>query len=199
MDNFPPGLDKWFSSDSQFHELFPESVQALARSHWTPLSVAQKAANFLAADKGSRVLDIGSGIGKFCLAAAYYKPNAFYYGVEQRLDLVTYADNARQILGFKNVSFIHGNLMQLDFKNYDHFYFYNAFYENLVHTEKIDNNLTYSIEIYNQYNRFLYKQLDKKLSGTRIAVYHGMEDILPPGYLEGGSEMDDLLKYWVKE
>ncbi len=192
-------IDKWFNSDSQFHALYPESVQALARNHWTPLNVAQKAADFLAADKGAKVLDIGSGIGKFCLAAAYYKPTAFYYGIEQRKDLVAYAEKARQTLGFKNVSFVHGNLLEIDFNKYDHFYFYNSFYENLVHTEKIDNNLAYSIEIYNQYNRYLYKQLDKKPSGTRVATFHGMDNILPNDYLEGGSDLDDLLKYWVKE
>jgi len=32
-------------------------------------------------------LDIGSGVGKFCLAGAYYKPSASFFGVEQRKDL----------------------------------------------------------------------------------------------------------------
>ena len=91
-DSVKEDLDKWFSSDSQFHALFPASVHELARNHWTPLRIAQKAADFLAAEGGMKILDIGSGIGKFCLAAAYYKPNAFYYGIEQREDLVAYAE-----------------------------------------------------------------------------------------------------------
>ena len=200
MDDFPsPDLDKWFSSESQFHLLYPASLHELSRNHWTPLLVAEKAVNFLAAENGARILDIGSGIGKFCLAAAYFKPNSTFYGIEQRKDLVDYAEAARQVLGLKNVSFIPGNVMGIDFKNYDHFYFYNSFYENLAIAEKIDDFLTYSIELYNQYNRFLYKQLEKKPSGTRVATYHGMEDIMPPDYLEGGNDVDDLLKYWVKE
>jgi SAM-dependent methyltransferase len=198
-DPSSPDLDKWFSSESQFHLLYPASLHALARNHWTPLLVARKAANFLAVENGTSILDIGSGIGKFCLAAAYYKPKSAFYGIEQRKDLVDYAEAARKVLGLKNVSFIHGNLMHMDFKNYDHFYFYNSFYENLAIAEKIDDHFTYSIELYNQYNRFLYKQLEKKPSGTRVATYHGMEDIMPPDYLEGGNDVDDLLKYWVKE
>ena len=198
-DSLNPDIDKWFSSESQFHLLYPAHLHSLARNHWTPLLVARKAANFLAAERGSRILDIGSGIGKFCLAAAYYKPGVTFSGIEQRKDLVEYAEAARFVLGIKNVSFIHGNLMDLDFKKYDHFYFYNSFYENLATAEKIDDQVTYSIELYNQYNRYFYKQLEQKPAGTRVATFHGMEDILPPDYLEGGNEVGDLLKYWVKE
>jgi len=198
-DSLPADADKWFGSESQFHQLYPATLHSLSRSHWTPLLVAQRAANFLAAENGVSILDIGSGIGKFCLAAAYYKPKAKFYGIEQREDLVGYAEAARRVIGLHNVSFIHGNFTEADFKNYDHFYFYNSFYENLATAEKIDDTVTYSITLYNQYNSFLYKQLEKKPSGTRVATYHGMDDIMPPDYLEGGNDMNNLLKYWVKE
>lgn len=198
MDNSLFPADKWFESENQFHLLFPASFHSLARNHWTPLLVAKKAAHFLAAGDGVKVLDIGSGIGKFCLVAAHYKPNAFFYGIEQRKDLVEYAETARQKLGLNNVSFIHGNVTGIDFENYDHFYFYNSFYENLATAEKIDNDVPYSIELYNQYTRFLYKQFQKKPSGTRIATYHGMDDAIPRGYLEGGNDVSNLLKYWMK-
>jgi ubiquinone/menaquinone biosynthesis C-methylase UbiE len=161
--------------------------------------VARKAANFLAADIGARILDIGSGIGKFCLAAAYYKPQAFYTGVEQRAKLVEYAETAGGKLGMNNVSFVHGNFTELDFEQYDHFYFYNSFYENIAVAEKIDDAIPYSIERYNQYSYYLYRQLEKKPSGTRVATYYGMDDQMPPGYHVGGSDLDDLLKFWVKE
>jgi SAM-dependent methyltransferase len=195
----PSGLGDWFSSDAGFHKLYPASVQLLSGNHWTPLSVARKAANFLAAEKGSRILDIGSGIGKFCLSAAYYRPGAFYFGIEQRKELVEYGETARLRLGLNNVSFIHGNFTQVDFEKYDHFYFYNAFYENVANAEKIDDNIAYSLELYNYYNYYLYKQLEKMPPGTRVATFYGMEEIMPPGYHVGGSEVDDLLKYWVRE
>lgn len=199
MDNSTFPGDKWFESENQFHLLFPPSFHSLARNHWTPLLVAKKAADFLAAENDVRILDIGSGIGKFCLVAAHYKPRAFFYGVEQRKDLVEYAEAARKKLGLANVSFIHGNITEVDLSNYNHFYFYNSFYENLATAEKIDNNVSYSIQSYNQYTRFLYRQLQKKPPGTRIATYHGLNDIISPGYLEAGNDIGDLLKYWVKE
>ncbi len=64
----------WFNSDMEFNTLYPPSIQLLSRNHWTPLSIAMKAACFLAGDGNVRILDIGSGVGKFCLAAAWHTP-----------------------------------------------------------------------------------------------------------------------------
>src|SRR5882757_15574 len=137
-------LDSWFSSDWQFQLLYPISIQQLARRHWTPLNVARMTSEFLVTGDGVRVLDIGSGVGKFCLSASYYKPNAFFDGVEQRNSLIGHAETARNILGLFNVSFIHGNFTQLNLTKYDHFYFYNSFFENLDGTDKIDDSIQYS-------------------------------------------------------
>jgi len=188
----------WFSSDDQLNEIYPLSIQSKADQHWTPLNVARKASSFLAAEDNVRILDIGSGVGKFCLAAAFYKPKAFYYGVEQRESLIYCSNVVKQRLHLKNVSFIHANFTQIDFRNYDHFYFFNAFYENLAGTDKIDDSIDYSGELYNYYNRYLYKQLEQKPAGTRLATYHSLEDEVPKGYHIVGSEMDNLLKFWIK-
>jgi len=160
--------ERWFSSDEQFDDLYPVSVKSLTSEHWTPLKVARKVADFLAIDNGVRILDIGSGVGKFCLAAAYFKPKASFYGVEQRKGLVSYAETARKGLLLENVSFLHGNFTMLDLRNFDHFYFYNSFYENLIGTDKIDNSILYSNELYNYYNRYLYKQLEAKATSHQV-------------------------------
>lgn len=190
--------EKWFSSDEEFNQLYPLSIQMLARRHWTPLGIARKVASFLAVENNVRILDIGSGVGKFCLSAAHYKPRAFYYGIEQRNSLINHAETARKILHTDNVFFIHGNCTQLDFKNFDHFYFYNAFYENLVGIDKIDDSIDYSVKLYNSYNRYVFKQLEQKPEGTRIATFHSLEDEMPESYHEAGSEFNNMLKFWIK-
>ena len=191
-------VDEWFNSDEQFHLLYPAPMKSLAKKHWTPLDVARQAAKFLAAEKNKRILDIGSGVGKFCLAAAHYSPAGFYTGIEQRAQLVEYAENAKTTLGFQNVVFIHGNFIQLDFKEYDHFYFFNSFYENFSFTTKIDNNIGYSNELYHSYAHVLRKELAKKPAGTRLATFHSMEDEVPEDFLVVGTEIDNTLKFWVK-
>ena len=188
----------WFKSDAKFNLLFPAAMQTLANSHWTPLSVARLAAEFLAAERNVKVLDIGSGIGKFCLAAAHFKPAAFYTGVEQRQDLVSYAEGAKAKLALSNVKFIHGNFTSINFNSYDHFYFYNSFYENFAFTAPIDNSVQYSGELYHQYASYLLVQLAKKPAGTRLATFHSLEDEVPEGFLVVGTAMDNDLKFWIK-
>lgn len=191
--------EKWFCSDREFNSLYPLSIRALAKYHWTPLNIAEKAAYFLAGNDHARILDIGSGVGKFCLTAAYHTPNALYYGVEQRKGLIDFAEAAKSTLHLENVSFIHGNFTQLDLKKFDHFYFYNAFYENLDGTDKIDDSIDYSGELYNYYNRYLFNQLQQKPAGTRLCTLCSLESEVPPDFRVIHAEMEDLLKFWVKE
>ncbi|MFL5748018.1 MAG: methyltransferase domain-containing protein [Niastella sp.] len=191
-------IDKWFRTDAQLNRLYPDSIQLLAHRHWTPLQITQLVAQFLVTHPGVNVLDIGSGVGKFCLAGAYYKPHASFYGVEQRKDLVAHAEDAREMLGFQNVHFIHGNITELDFSQYDHFYFFNSFYENLMDKEKIDDNITYSTYLFNYYHRQLYKKLNAMPIGTRVATFHCLDNKIPPGYQEVDSQVQTLLKFWIK-
>jgi hypothetical protein len=190
--------NKWYSSDEQFNRLYPFSIQVLARRHWTPLVVARRAAHYLGGGKNERILDIGSGVGKFCLTAAHYDQKNFYYGIEQRKSLINHAETARTSLALENVCFINGNFTQIDFRNYDHFYFFNAFYENLNCTDKIDDTIAYSRDLYNYYTSFLFRELEQKPAGTKLATYHSMEDDGPKGYHIVGSDINHLLKYWVK-
>ena len=195
----PYTIEQLFSSDAQLHRLYPESIQLLATRHWTPLHVTRRIAQFLAPLKGTKVLDIGSGVGKFCLAAAYYNPAAEFYGVEQRGHLVAHAEKARSILGLRNVHFLCQNITQLDFRQYDHFYFYNSFYENLTDTDKIDDSITFSPHLYDYYYRCLYKKLEEMPSGTRIATFHTIEDKIPSAYHLIEEHLGKLLKCWIKE
>jgi hypothetical protein len=187
-----------YISDFEFNSLYPLPIRALAKYHWTPLSIAMKAAKFLAAEDNVRILDIGSGVGKFCLAAAHHTPKATYFGVEQRKSLINFANAAKQHLQLDNVSFIHGNFTQLDLKKYDHFYFYNAFYENLDGTDKIDDSIDYSGELYNYYNRYLYKQLRQMPEGTKVCTLCSLENEIPGNFQLISPDMDDPLKFWIK-
>ncbi|MDO6430240.1 class I SAM-dependent methyltransferase [Flavitalea sp. BT771] len=191
-------MDHWFNSDTQFHHLYPPAIQQLARRHWTPPSVANQAVQFLVPKDGVRILDIGSGVGAFCLGAAYYKPNAIFYGVEQRKNLVDHAEAAKNVLGLSNVTFIHGDFTQLNLRRYDHFYFYNSFYEHVKGTPKIDYNLSFSETLYNYYNRFLFKKLEEMPVGTRVVTRCSWEDKIPSTYKVVNSDFDSMLKFHIK-
>jgi len=191
-------IDQWFESDAHLHHLYPKSIQLLANKHWTPLRITNLAVQYLAPFEGVKILDIGSGVGKFCLAGAYYKPLAHFFGVEQRRHLVDHAETARRILGLRNAHFFAMNLTQLDFKQFDHFYFFNSFYENLYDTARIDDSIKCSPDLYTYYNRALQKKLEEMPVGTRVATYHCLEGKIPSGYQLIEEHIGTLLKFWMK-
>ncbi len=170
----------------------------LAHRHWTPIEIAKKAAGYLAESNGSKILDIGSGVGKFCMAGAHFKPGSHFHGIEQRKTLVDFANDAQAQLGLTNVTFSAGNFTRLNLKAYDHFYFYNSFYENLVGTQKIDDQVAYSKELHDLYHFTLYRQLEKMPMGTKLVTFQVLGDDWPEGYHVVNADTDNLLNYLIR-
>jgi SAM-dependent methyltransferase len=192
-------LENYFTEDSHFRQLYPLSFQKLDTLHWSPLRVIDRAVKFLVNKPNAKILDIGSGSGKFCLAGSYLKPFAFFSGVEQREDLLEYAQTVRKKLGRSNVDFVHKNFTQIDFTEYDNFYFYNSFFENIEGTDKIDDSIAYSVELYDYYNLRLKSKLDGMPAGTRIVTYKTLDQEIPDSYRLVTTEMENQLKFWIKK
>lgn len=189
--------DSFFRNDAAFDWLYPEHLQLISLKQWTPLAVARKAAGYLALP--GNILDIGSGIGKFCLTAAHLNPLSNYYGVEQRQELLHYAEVSRQYLQMDNVSFIHANITQINFDEFDHFYFYNAFYENIDRENAIDDTIEVSYALYEYYCSYLHNQLSNRPAGTRVVTYQSAGEIIPKSYKLADTAFTTLLNLWIKE
>ncbi len=189
---------QFYSSDQSFDALYSGNIKEVSARHWTPINVALKAATYLATHSGVRILDIGSGSGKFCLIGAHHFPRAYFTGIEQRKYLVNISNKLKRQLALTNVTFLNKNMTDEDFTSYDHFYFYNSFYENIPGTQKIDLEISYDEKLYDYYNLVLYKKLQKMPSGTRLVTYHSLGREMPPGFEIVNSELADYLKYWVK-
>jgi len=190
--------DLIFSADVELNQLYPLHMQKLSRRHWTPLLIAKESAVFLGGNEAVRILDIGSGVGKFCHVAGHFQPKAEFFGVEQRQQLVEVSENIKDLLGLRNVTFLHENFTTLDFSQYDHFYFYNSFYENLTGTDKIDDSVDHSAALYDTYTHYLYRQLDLRPEGTRLVTYHSLGDEVPSSYHVVRSSRHETLKFWIK-
>lgn len=185
-------------NDAAFDWLYPEKMQQLSRRHWTPLSIAKTAARFLANEPGKKILDIGSGVGKFCLVGARFYPESTFVGIEQREELYRYAMEAKEVTQARNAHFIHGNFTQTDLSAYNGFYFYNSFFENLVDQDQIDDKVEQSASLYNYYSRYLFKKLESSASGTRLVTFHSLEDEVPPCYQLVDTSTDLMLKMWIR-
>jgi SAM-dependent methyltransferase len=190
-------MDCFFRNDAEFDWLYPEHFQLMSQRQWTPISIAKKAADYLAV-KGSKILDIGSGIGKFCLMASHLYPESQYFGVEQRHELIHYAKIAKKYLELSNVRFIHANITQINFDEFDHFYFYNSFYENIDRVNAIDDSIETSFGLYDYYTQYLCSVLKKKPSGTRVVTYQSLGDVIPEDYKLVEQSYFTLLKLWIK-
>lgn len=184
-------------ADEEFNAIYPEWVRTLARRHWTPIEVSIKVAEFLVDKPETKVLDIGSGPGKFCMVGATYTKGHFT-GVEQRYGLVDLSKKLARAYRIQNIDFIHANITSIKFKEYDAFYFYNSFHENIDLTAKIDDTVNSNTELYNLYHQYVYEQLSLAPVGTRLATYWSAKKEIPSSYQVKYSFRDGLLLFWEK-
>jgi hypothetical protein len=59
-------------ADGAFDRFLPERLRAVSPFYWSPLAVAQRAAEWFSDAGVQNVVDIGSGAGKFCVAGALF-------------------------------------------------------------------------------------------------------------------------------
>jgi SAM-dependent methyltransferase len=184
-------------SDKEFDAVYPLKIRKLSSRHWTPVEMAKRAADFLVNDAETRVLDIGSGVGKFCLAAAAYSQGNFT-GVEQRENLVRLSQKIAKRFHLERVNFIHANIKNINFKDYDSFYFFNSFEENLDLTDKIDEDSHIDVALYESYCHYLYGQFEATPSGSKVVTYCTSSNIIPESYNLVKTGTKGKLKFWQK-
>ncbi len=184
--------------DDRFDQIYSAKIRELSSLHWTPVSVAAAAARLLVNAPGTRVLDIGCGPGKFCLVAASLSAGHFT-GVEQRADLVAAARESAAEMHLANVDFLHANIVDVDFTDYDAFYIFNPFEENMFQGYKIDAAVPLSPALFKKYTRHVSTQLGAKPLGTRVVTYAGYGDEVPACYRCDSTCFGDDLKLWIKE
>src|SRR5688572_31833715 len=73
--------------DCAFDRFLPADLRRVSDEHWTPLVAALRAAQWLDEAGVRTVVDIGSGAGKFCVAAAL-AGHCRFKGLEHRRRLV---------------------------------------------------------------------------------------------------------------
>ena len=184
--------------DEKFDLIYPRQIREFSSLHWTPVAVAAEAAKLLVQAPGLRVLDIGCGPGKFSLVAASLTDGRFT-GIEHRSDLVAAGRQAAADLGITNVEFVQGNVLDVAFADYDAFYLFNPFEENLLHGHKIDRLVPLSPELFKRYTNHVSAQLGVRPIGTRVVTYMGYADDIPACYSCEEALFGDDLKLWIKQ
>jgi SAM-dependent methyltransferase len=186
--------------DSAFDRYLPAEARGSSSQHWTPLYVAARAAEWLDEFNIRTVLDVGSGAGKFCVAAAL-AGHCHYTGLEQRERLVLCGRSlARTFDVEKRVHFIQGLLGAVPLPAVDAYYFYNPFEENVTLRSRIDADVELSPRRYARDLEAVRELLGAARSGTYVLTYNGLGDRLPASYqtVRIDRELPNVLRLWRK-
>ncbi len=190
-------MDKSRLDDKQFDALYPKRIQKHSFIHWTPMEIMETTIDWLKLNQNSRVLDIGSGVGKFCLLGAM-RSKAQFTGVEKRGDLVEIAEKVKNQLQLENVTFRNDDIVNVPFEDYTAFYYYNPFCEYIAEFDRVDDTITYDPDTYRYYEDYVIDQLDLLPVKTRVVTYCSGTFPLPASYEMRDLLYDGKLALWVK-
>jgi hypothetical protein len=197
----PPPLPRILSSDAQFDSLFDEDIRALSEQHWTPVRVAARAAAILTQNGATRILDVGAGVGKFCIVGSL-TTGAEFIGVEQRAYLVAIARSTAAQLDAGRAAFVHANMDSFSFDGFNGIYLYNPFYEQIAeYLVPIDGVIPRSPLGYRHLVRTTVAKLAALLPPVAVVTFNGFGGSFPPEYQFLGDEPagNDRLELWVKK
>lgn len=188
--------------DGVFDRLLPEEARAISPHYWTPLAVAVRAASWFDEFGVRTVVDIGSGVGKFCVAAALAS-RCCYIGLEHRPRFVQVARELAARLGCSDRAlFLDGDLRSAGAPAADAYYLFNPFGENLFdHDERIDDDVELGDERFESDLTALRQLLFRAPPGTYVLTYNGFGGRIPIAYrqLRVDREFSCVLRLWRKE
>jgi len=188
-------------SDEEFDQVYSVHQRWISRHHWTPIAVAARAAQLLTEGGRSLILDIGAGVGKFCIVGAL-TTEAIFVGIEQRPHLVGSARAAAARFGTHRAVFFPGDFTRFDFADFEGFYLFNPFEEQLRGlVTPIDATIELSPRRFRRHLVCLLRKLREARSGARVVTYCGHGGRIPPAYRLVRSEPagSDALVLWEKE
>jgi len=184
-------------TDKTFDAVYPKFIRDLSEIYFTPVNVAKVAAKFLANQVNAKILDIGSGSGKFCMIGASYTTGHFT-GVEQREHLCQLSTEISQLYQLPNIRFIHANLTTIDFNAFNGFYLFNPFSENFAIVGMIADETDLQSILYHQYTDHVRSALEDMPVGTRLATFFSTCREVPPTYRVQAEHFEGKLKLMVK-
>lgn len=193
----PPEI---LSSDFEFDKAYDRQIRELSVQHWTPVRVAARVAHLLTRAGATRILDVGSGAGKFCIVGAL-STDAEFVGVERRGYLVDVAKQTALRFGADRATFVHARADCFSFEGFNGVYLYNPFYEQIGRfLVQIDGGIERSPLLYRHFVRTTIAKLAAMAPPVAVVTYNGFGGPMPPDFDFRGDEPagNDQLELWVK-
>lgn len=183
-------------TDESFDAIYPFAVSAVSCAHWTPVRVAVRIVELLHLRRDERLLDVGAGVGKFCVVAAA-RSGAGVRGVERRPDLASVGREAARRYGV-DVDIALGSFEAEDPRAFDAVYVFNPFTEEIALEGVDDDALDAERAVcdVSAAERFL----EAARPGMRLVTFCGFGGNVPSAYEQEAKEVWDegALELWVK-
>jgi SAM-dependent methyltransferase len=182
-------------SDLEFDRFLPKALRAVSAEYWTTLGAAKRAAEWFSAHGVGSVVDIGSGVGKFCVATAIFAERLRFTGVEQRPRFVQAARTLAHCFEVETrVAFVEGGIAEAGALPADAYYLYNPFAENLVAADDaLDAETELTAARYARDIAAVEALFSRAPAGTHVLTYNGFGGRFPPGYAQ--VRIDQSLPY----
>jgi len=185
--------------DRVFDEVYPLWARSTSRVHWTPVAVAQRVAAELTRP-GARgpILDVGAGVGKFCIVASATTGRPVH-GVEHRPHLVRVARRTALELGV-DADVFGGTFEGLQAADYSGVYLFNPFGENVcARRDRLDETVELSERRYHADLRAMTTFLRALHPSARVAIYCGWGGVMPDGFVRvSDSDEGGRLQIWER-
>ena len=177
----PPDLP---SDDAAWDALYAGALATAAPLHFTDLATVYAASDWLVAAGGTRFVDLGSGTGKFVLAAAARHPDVAWWGVELRPELHAIAEEARVRYGIGNAHFSLADLRDFPLTGFAGAYVFNPFGELLDPRPDLGAGGLgeRGTAAYRASRGALRQNLRRTPEGFRVTTYYCEEGQVPRGY-----------------
>lgn len=185
--------------DEAFDALLSARARFKSSAQWSKVAVAQRAAAWLDEAGATRLLDVGAGLGKFCIVASLWSGRRVT-GVEQRPHLVEEGRALATALG-ADVELRVGDLSEVEPTGFDALYFYNPFAEHVaVEQDRYDDTVALSEERYLKHARVVERWLRALPVGAHFVSYNGVGTRIPVAWEVTAQETvaGSLLRRWRK-
>jgi SAM-dependent methyltransferase len=170
-------------TDLQVDALLPPAARQASGRYWTPVAVARRTAQILDELGVRRVLDVGSGPGKFCVIAGARAPRIDFVGVEHRAHLVASAQALASEVGIQNATFQHDDATRLPWTQFEAVYIFNSFAENgFAREDQFDQSVELSRQRRLADVLRVKRQLATAPAGTVLLTYYGLGGPIPGSY-----------------
>ena len=187
--------------DFEFDQILPPRYRFVAETHWTSIQAARMIADQIGSKSNQRFVDVGSGVGKLCVLLSLLTEMEIF-GVEQRLHLHEVAEEIVRANSISRVNLSHGNMTDIDWDNFDIFFFFNPFQELNFKFDifAIDHSVSPENGLYVKYVRFIEDRIKDMPAGKRLIALDGFGGTIPQGWRLVSSDriLDSTLNHWIK-